>query len=64
MKGRLDDFETRRVNGAASASITRADIERRHPVDAWQLLVDVPSVRVTPFAQGVYVTSGRGKAPQ
>lgn len=61
--GRLDDFETRRVNRAATACITRHDIERRHPEDARQLLSDVPLVRVRPFAQGVYVTSGRGKAP-
>ena len=51
------------MNGAATASITRADIERRHPVDAWQLLLDVPSVRVTPFADGVFVMSARGKRP-
>lgn len=61
--GRLDDFDTRRINRAATASITRADIEKRHPVDAWQLLLDVPSVRVTPFADGVFLTSARGKRP-
>ena len=61
--GRLDEFETRRINHAATASITRADIENRHPVDAWQMLLDVPSLRVTPYALGVYVMSARGKAP-
>jgi hypothetical protein len=60
---RLDEFETRRVNHAASASITRADIEKRHSVDAWQLLLDVPSVRVTPTGQGVFASSARGRAP-
>ena len=60
---RLDEFERRRINHSATASISRVDIVKRHPVDAWQLLLDVPSVRVTPYAQGVYVMSARGKAP-
>ena len=63
VSGRLDEFETRRVNRAASASITREDIETRRPVDARQLLLDATSVRVTPFAGGVYVMSARGKRP-
>jgi hypothetical protein len=63
VSGRLDEFETRPVNRAASASITREDIETRRPVDAWQLLLDATSVRVTPFAGGAYVMSARGKRP-
>jgi hypothetical protein len=60
---RLDEFETRRINRATTASITRIEIETLNPVDAWQLLLDVPSLRVTPMGLGVFVQSGRGKAP-
>jgi hypothetical protein len=59
--GRLDAFESRRITKATTRSIGREEIERRHPTDAWQMLLDIPSVKVVPYAQGVYVMSARGK---
>jgi outer membrane receptor for ferrienterochelin and colicin len=44
--GRLDEFETRRLNAAATRSITRAEIQARNPVDAWQMITNVPSVKI------------------
>jgi hypothetical protein len=43
---RGDEFETRRLNHAATASITRADIAKRDPVDLWQMLTNVSSIKV------------------
>src|SRR6185503_4153985 len=43
---RLDEFDTRHRSGVATASITREDILKRNPVDAWQMLTNVPSVRI------------------
>ena len=43
---RLFDFEKRRLDAAATRSITRAEIEKRNPVDAWQMLTNVPSVKI------------------
>jgi hypothetical protein len=45
-RGRHDDFETRRLNQMATAAFTRADILKRNPVDLWQMLTNVPSMRV------------------
>ena len=46
--GRLDEFETRRLNHQATASFNRADIEKVNPADTWQMLSRVPSVRFIP----------------
>ena len=43
---RFDEFDTRRLNGSATRSITRAEIEKRNPVDAWQMLTNLPSVKI------------------
>jgi carboxypeptidase family protein len=43
---RLLDFERRRLNHEASASITSDDIHRRNPAQSWQMLTGVPSIRV------------------
>jgi hypothetical protein len=43
---RHDEFDTRRLNHAASASFSREDIRKRNPVDIWQLLTTIPSIRV------------------
>ena len=61
--GRFEAFETRRLNRAATASITRGDIEQRRPVHTWQMLTRVSSVRITSSALGVYAASGRGDRP-
>jgi len=43
---RLDEFETRRLNAMATRSITRAEIVKRNPVSTWQMLTNVPSVKI------------------
>lgn len=63
VSARLDGFETRRLNREASRSIARDEIERRSPVSAWQMLMDVPSIRVSPYGGGTYAMSARGKSP-
>ena len=63
VSARLDAFETRRLNREASRSIGRDEIDRRGPVNAWQMLMDVPSVRIMPYGSGTYAMSGRGKLP-
>jgi len=45
-RGRFDEFETRRVLHAATSTITRDDIEKRNPVDLWQMLTGIPSITV------------------
>lgn len=58
---RFTDFETRRVNGLATASITREQIERRNPVSLWQMLTRVPSVLVVDSLGFVYARSMRNR---
>lgn len=48
--GRLDEFETRRLNHTATVSLSRADIIKRNPVDTWQMLTNVASIRVVDSA--------------
>jgi hypothetical protein len=43
---RLDEFDMRHKSGVATASITRDDIVKRNPVDAWQMLSNVPSIKI------------------
>jgi hypothetical protein len=56
---RLDEFETRRLNHAAAASFSHADIVARNPTDIWQMLTSVPSVTVTDRTDRVVAVSGR-----
>ena len=56
---RLDAFESRRARRESSASITAAEIERRKPHSAWQLLATVPSVRLMEGPSGVGALSSR-----
>ncbi|WP_309668881.1 carboxypeptidase regulatory-like domain-containing protein [Gemmatimonas sp.] len=58
---RFTDFETRRANGLATASITREQIERRNPVSLWQMLTRVPSVLVVDSLGFVYARSMRNR---
>ena len=67
---RLDDFESRRLNAAATRSITRAEIVKRNPVAAWQMLTSLPSIRIHEEGGQVYAlptrvqqTSLRGDTP-
>jgi hypothetical protein len=43
---RNDEFETRRQLHQSTVSFTEEDIRKRNVVDAWQMLTNVPSVRV------------------
>jgi hypothetical protein len=59
---RFDEFETRRLNHTATASFTRDDILKRNPVDAWQMLTAVASIRVVD-SLSVTVESTRSNNP-
>ena len=45
-RGRFDEFETRRVLRAATATITSDDIKQRNPTSLWQMLTGIPSIKV------------------
>jgi hypothetical protein len=59
---RHDEFETRRVNRQATASITRAEIERRNPASLWQMLTGIPSIKVVDIDTMVVALSTRSVA--
>lgn len=61
MLARHQEFEWRRAQHQATVSITADDIERRNPVETWQMLTNVPSMRVIQGAgmAGVYAMSTR-----
>lgn len=59
--GRFDEFETRRLNHQATVSIARADIEKRNPVDIWQLLRGIPSIEIRDLDTMIVATSARTK---
>ena len=61
--GRHDEFETRRLNRQATVSITREDIVKRNPVDTWQMLTNLPSMRVVDSA-GITAESTRSMNPR
>jgi hypothetical protein len=56
---RFDEFESRRLNGAATKSITRDEIVQRNPVDAWQMLTNTSSVKVAQLGGMVIARSMR-----
>jgi len=56
---RHNAFETRRRSGLATASITRADIERRGVISAWQMLSNVSAVDLIVGPEGVVPVSRR-----
>ena len=58
-RGRLDDFETRRLNHDASFSITRDEIVKRNPVDTWQVLTNIAGVTIAVRDLNVVATSRR-----
>jgi outer membrane receptor for Fe3+-dicitrate len=63
VSGRLDEFETRRVRGQTTKSITREEIEKRNPIDISQLLQSVPSVKVSSNAGVTSIYSTRSSVP-
>ena len=60
---RNDEFDTRRLNREATVSVTRADIVKRNPVDLWQMLTGVPSIRIVDDDGGVLARSTRSPRP-
>ena len=59
---RHQEFESRRSLHQATASITAEDIAKRNPIDTWQMLTTVPSMRVMEYGSGlsgVYAMSTR-----
>jgi outer membrane cobalamin receptor len=56
---RHEEFETRRRNHEATVSITREDIRRRNPAQAWQMLTTVPSIKIVDNDTMVIVRSTR-----
>ncbi len=58
-RGRLADFEARRLNRQATVSITREDIQKRNPVDTWQMLTGLASISVTVRDARVVATTRR-----
>jgi hypothetical protein len=60
---RHQEFEMRRSMHQTSVSITAEDIASRNPADTWQMLTNVPSMRVNQYgaggAPGVYAMSTR-----
>jgi hypothetical protein len=63
VSARLDEFETRRLRHETTASITREEIEKRNPVDTWQMLTNVPSVTIAERMGVVVAQSSRGRNP-
>jgi protocatechuate 3,4-dioxygenase beta subunit len=58
-RGRLADFEARRLLHQATVSITREEIQKRNPVDTWQMLTGLASIDVTVRDSRVVATSRR-----
>jgi len=56
---RFQGFEERRAKRIATVSITRADIVRRNPADTWQMLTNVPSLRIVDMDTVVLAASPR-----
>jgi carboxypeptidase family protein len=56
---RNDEFDTRRINHQATASFTREDIVKRNPASLWQMLLNVPSIKVLDSGYAVVVMSTR-----
>jgi hypothetical protein len=57
------DFESRRALHQTTVTITAADIDKRNPVDTWQMLTNISAMRVMQYgaggAPGVYAMSTR-----
>lgn len=56
---RNDEFETRRINHLATVSFTHDDIVKRNPASLWQMLLNVPSIKVVDSGYAVLVMSTR-----
>jgi hypothetical protein len=62
---RHDEFETRRLRGEPTASITAEEIQKRNPTHTWQMLTNLPSIRVSDrFENGNFVVvAASARAP-
>jgi hypothetical protein len=58
-RGRLAEFEERRVNHQATVSFTREEIQARNPTAIWQMLTNVPSMKVADRDNQVVAVSPR-----
>lgn len=58
-RARYAAFDERRRTGTATATITRDDLEVRRVVNAWQMLLSVPSVQLIEGPEGVLPVSRR-----
>lgn len=56
---RYGAFEARRRAGASTASITRAQLEQRNPVNAWQMLLPIGALTLIEGPEGVLPVSRR-----
>ena len=56
---RHDEFETRRLRKEATVSITAEEIRKRNPPRVWQMLMNIPSLRVIDTDTGTFVASSR-----
>jgi len=56
---RLQEFDSRRLSRQATVSITREDIVKRNPADAWQMLTNVPSMKIVDVDTMVIARSTR-----
>ena len=59
VSARLAGFEARRAAKQATVSITREEIEQRNPTDIWEMLTNIPSVKVADRDDMVVATSAR-----
>jgi hypothetical protein len=57
---RLDEFETRYRNHLASSAFNRDDIVKVNPIDTWQMLSRVPSVKFVSKDSALIAVSNRG----
>ena len=64
VSSRLDEFETRRLRGEATASISRDEIVKRNPVYLSQVLRGVPGVQVRDSLGRAKLASSRGMIPK
>jgi hypothetical protein len=61
---RLQEFESRRLNRAGTFFVTRAEIEKRAPVDAWQMLQHSPGIKIRQGGDnggGMYAVTARAQ---
>jgi hypothetical protein len=56
---RYSEFEQRRMRGGATRSITQSEIEKRNPISTWQMLTNLPSLKIAQLGGTVIARSMR-----